>query len=154
MGEIGSIALPQIVIFGLSANPPGNNHLKIVRKLIRLFEKVIVIPRGTGLNKPSTLETTPRQRKEISKEGLNKMLAAASTQDEWKYRKILGTTSKQLVSHDIVGCEFGSLADLGMTSVINGHMATIGAWYDNEWGYCSMLINHLYKVARVAGFIG
>lgn len=60
-----SVNSPQVVLLGLSANPPANNHLAIVRKLTELFEKVIIIPRGTGLNKPSTAETTPRQRKDM-----------------------------------------------------------------------------------------
>ena len=57
----------KIVIFGFSANPPSNNHIAIVTKLTQLFERVVIIPRGTNSNKPSTFETTSLQRKEMVK---------------------------------------------------------------------------------------
>jgi len=57
--------MKKMAIFGFSANPPANHHILIVRKLIRLFQKVVIIPRGTDSNKPSTFETTPLQRKEM-----------------------------------------------------------------------------------------
>lgn len=55
----------KLVIFGLSANPPANHHLLIISKLKELYEKVVVIPRGTGSNKPSTNSTSHDQRKEM-----------------------------------------------------------------------------------------
>ena len=54
-----------IIIFGFSANPPGDHHLYIVQKLTQLFRNVIVIPRGPDKNKPSIYETTPSQRKKM-----------------------------------------------------------------------------------------
>lgn len=63
----GQTSPPQIALFGLSANPPANHHLLIVLRLIEIFGKVIVIPRGTDSNKPSTAETAPLQRKEMVK---------------------------------------------------------------------------------------
>lgn len=83
---------------------------------------------------------------------LNSTIIKTVRQNDWRFKKILGTTNEPLVSRDIIGSEYGSLVDLGMTSVIDGHMVTIGAWYDNEWSYCYMLINHLYKVAGTAEF--
>lgn len=59
--------MSKVAIFGFSANPPGNHHLVIVQKLLEVFEKVIVMPRGTDSNKPSTAETTTFQRKEMVK---------------------------------------------------------------------------------------
>src|SRR3989338_4622395 len=84
---------------------------------------------------------------------LNSAIIKAARLDDWRFRKILGTTNEPVVSRDIIGNDYGSFVDLGMTSVIDGYMLTIGAWYDNEWGYCSMLKHHLFKVARTAGFI-
>lgn len=54
-----------VIIFGFSANPPANHHLTIIHKLIELFGKVIIIPRGTNSDKPSTSKTTPDQRRDM-----------------------------------------------------------------------------------------
>lgn len=57
--------MSKLVIFGFSANPPANHHLAIVKKLIRSFGKVFIIPRGTDSNKLSTTTTTHNQRKDM-----------------------------------------------------------------------------------------
>lgn len=57
--------MSKIIIFGLSANPPANHHLLIVQKLIEIFGKVVIIPRGSNSDKPSTTTTTHDQRKEM-----------------------------------------------------------------------------------------
>lgn len=57
--------MKKTAIFGFSANPPGNHHLAIVNKLLEVFDKVILIPRGTDSDKPSIAETTPLQRKDM-----------------------------------------------------------------------------------------
>lgn len=55
----------KIALFGFSANPPAKHHTFIVKNILKLFGKVIIIPRGTDSNKPSTFETTSNQRKEM-----------------------------------------------------------------------------------------
>lgn len=67
MKKMDSKNSPRVVIFGFSANPPGNHHLAIVQELLETFRRVIVMPRGTDSNKPSTAITTPAQRKEMVK---------------------------------------------------------------------------------------
>ncbi len=57
--------MKQVVIFGFSANPPANHHLAIIQELLKVFGKVIVIPRGTDQNKLSTAATTHNQRKDM-----------------------------------------------------------------------------------------
>lgn len=57
--------MKRVVIFGFSANPPANHHLAIIQELLRVFGKVIIIPRGTDQNKLSTAVTTHNQRKDM-----------------------------------------------------------------------------------------
>ena len=57
----------KISIFGFSANPPANHHLSIIQGLTRVFDRVIVIPRGTSSNKTSTATTTTGQRMDMVK---------------------------------------------------------------------------------------
>jgi glyceraldehyde 3-phosphate dehydrogenase len=40
-----------------------------------------------------------------------------------------------LVSSDFKGNPHSSIVDVAFTQVMDGDMARIVAWYDNEWGY-------------------
>ena len=57
----------KIAIFGFSANPPTKSHLAIFRKLMEIFDLVVVVPRGADSNKPSITEITSAQRKDMVK---------------------------------------------------------------------------------------
>ena len=48
---------------------------------------------------------------------------------------ILEYSVEPLVSTDYVGNPASSIVDSLATSVLNGRMVKIIAWYDNEWGY-------------------
>ena len=52
------------------------------------------------------------------------------------------TTTEPIVSSDIVGEPFVSIADLSMTRVVNGNLVKVLLWYDNETGYAQSLIEH------------
>lgn len=45
-----------------------------------------------------------------------------------------------LVSSDVVGNNASCVIDSRMTKVIDGDMVSIGAWYDNEYGYSCRLV--------------
>lgn len=100
----------------------------------------------------SFLILTAEVDKQVPLHTLNPMIDLATYDGEWRRRKILGVTDKPLVSKDIIGNEYGSLIDRLSTSVNRNHVR-ICSWYDNEWGYTAMLIQHMFKVARTAGFI-
>jgi glyceraldehyde 3-phosphate dehydrogenase len=53
---------------------------------------------------------------------------------------VLGVTAKPIVSSDVIGCEYSSLVDLELTRVIDRDLVKIMAWYDNEWGYVTRLL--------------
>ena len=40
---------------------------------------------------------------------------------------------------------FASIADLGLTRVIDGNLVKVMAWYDNEMGYTYTLVEHVIK---------
>jgi glyceraldehyde 3-phosphate dehydrogenase len=54
---------------------------------------------------------------------------------------ILACTHAPIVSSDIVGSPFSSILDAGLTSVVDGTQVKVVAWYDNEWGYSSRLVD-------------
>jgi glyceraldehyde 3-phosphate dehydrogenase len=51
-----------------------------------------------------------------------------------------------LVSTDFKGNPHSSIIDMEFTQVLQGNMAKVVAWYDNEWGYSC-------RVADLANYI-
>ena len=61
--------------------------------------------------------------------------AALKKAAEGELRGILGFVEEELVSVDFNGNPLSSIVDGPSTSVIDGTMVKVLAWYDNEWGY-------------------
>jgi glyceraldehyde 3-phosphate dehydrogenase len=47
---------------------------------------------------------------------------------------------EEWTSTRIVGDSHSSLIDLPLTQVIGDRLVTVAAWYDNEWGFTSRLV--------------
>ena len=84
------------------------------------------------LDKPTTVEE------------VNAKLKAAS---EGPLKGILGYTEEPLVSSDFMHDARSSIVDASMTRVMGGDMVKVLAWYDNEWGYSSRLVDLISRVA-------
>jgi glyceraldehyde 3-phosphate dehydrogenase len=69
-----------------------------------------------------------------------------------KYKGIFHATEEPLVSSDIVGTSYASIADLEMIRVVDGNLVKIMAWYDNEWGFTSQMVREAVRVAKEKGF--
>jgi len=52
------------------------------------------------------------------------------------------------VSQDFVGCEYSSIVAEDLTQVIDGDMVKIMAWYDNEWGYSTRLLDMALHISK------
>jgi len=52
------------------------------------------------------------------------------------------------VSQDFIGCEYSSIVAEDLTQVISGDMIKIMAWYDNEWGYSSRLVDMAVHISK------
>ena len=65
-----------------------------------------------------------------------------------KYKHILGVTEDPIVSSDIIGDPHASIVDLGMTTVVDGNMVKVMAWYDNEWGFSNQMIREGVRIAE------
>ena len=52
-----------------------------------------------------------------------------------------------LVSSDFNGNDASSIFDAGNTRVIDGNMAKVFAWYDNEWGYSCRVVDLIVRIA-------
>jgi len=66
---------------------------------------------------------------------------------EGPMKGILGVTDEPLVSMDFRGDSRSSIVDASLTRVMDGNLAKVVAWYDNEWGY-SLRVVDLIKYMR------
>jgi glyceraldehyde 3-phosphate dehydrogenase len=59
---------------------------------------------------------------------------------------ILSYTADPIVSTDIVRSPYSAIFDSLLTSVLDGTMAKVIAWYDNEWGYSNRIVDLVQRV--------
>ena len=76
--------------------------------------------------------------KEATKEEINAAFRKAA---EGELKGILGVSDLPLVSKDFNGDARSSIVDADLTMVMEGNMAKVVAWYDNEWGYSSRIVD-------------
>ncbi|MDB4992279.1 MAG: gapB [Parcubacteria group bacterium] len=79
-------------------------------------------------------------------EEINAALRVAASSPRWA--GIFSATDEEFVSSDIIGERFASIADLGMTRVVDGTLVKVLAWYDNEAGYTHTLVEHAIKAGN------
>ncbi len=83
----------------------------------------------------------------VTAEEVNNALRKAA---EGELKGILGVCEEPLVSVDFNGNPLSSIVDAPSTSVIDGSMVKVLAWYDNEWGY-SCRVRDLVKFIAAKG---
>jgi glyceraldehyde 3-phosphate dehydrogenase len=94
----------------------------------------------------SLADITFISKRPTTREEINDVLRRAEADPRWK--GIFKTTDEELVSSDILGEPYASIADLGMTRVVDGNLVKVLAWYDNEMGYAESLVLHVIKAAN------
>jgi glyceraldehyde 3-phosphate dehydrogenase len=65
-----------------------------------------------------------------------------------RYRGVLGVSHDPLVSSDVIGDPRASIVDLELTKVIDGDLAKVMSWYDNEYGYANQMLREAVSVLR------
>lgn len=94
----------------------------------------------------SISDITMLLKDDTSVEEINKFLKGECDMPHWD--QIMTYTEDPLVSNDIVGNSHSSIIDLSLTQVIDGNLAKIVAWYDNEWGYSNRLIDQVARLEK------
>lgn len=61
---------------------------------------------------------------------------------------IVVVASDELVSSDIIHTPYSAIFDPYLTSVLGGNLVKVLAWYDNEWGYATRLVELLSYLAH------
>ncbi|MDR0408529.1 MAG: type I glyceraldehyde-3-phosphate dehydrogenase [Campylobacteraceae bacterium] len=83
--------------------------------------------------------------KETSKEDINAVLKAKSLNE---MRGILDFDENFRVSEDFQTSSFSGIIAGDLTQVVDKNMVKIMAWYDNEWGYASRLLDMALYISK------
>jgi len=83
-------------------------------------------------------------KKNVSVSQVNNALIKASQSK--RYQNILGVTAEPVVSSDFIGDARSAIVDLTLTQVVGSNMVKVIAWYDNEWGYSSRLVEMISAI--------
>ena len=100
------------------------------------------VPIPTG----SITDLTVMLEKKTSAEEVNETIKAAA---EGPMKGIIEYCTDPIVSSDIVHNPASSIFDSGNTMVIDGNMAKVTMWYDNEWGYSCRSADLAEKLAAL-----
>jgi glyceraldehyde 3-phosphate dehydrogenase len=92
----------------------------------------------------SVVDLTVECPRETSVEEINGALKAAA--ESGPLAGIMQYTEDPIVSRDIVSSPYSSIVDSQLTAVIDGTMAKVVAWYDNEWGYSNRVVDLVQRV--------
>ncbi len=112
-----------------------------ITNLKGLFDGIAIrVPVVAG----SIVDVTFVSKKQTTAKEVNDILKKAAGEARWK--GIFAVTEEPVVSSDILGSPYASIADLALTRVVGGNLVKVLAWYDNEMGYTHTLVSHVIKL--------
>ncbi len=97
------------------------------------------VPVPTGSVSDITLE----MGEPVTSEEVNAVLKRYAAEE---LAGVLRVSDDPLVSTDIIGESHPSIVDLSLTTVVDGRMLKVVAFYDNEWGYTNQLLRVALKL--------
>lgn len=129
----------------LSQIPTTTGAAKAVGKVIpelkgKLDGISVRVPTPTG----SLVDLVAVLKKEATKEEINAAMKKAA---EGPMKGILEYTEDPIVSVDVVHTTASSIFD-SLSTMVNGKMIKVLAWYDNEWGYSCRVVDLISLVAK------
>jgi glyceraldehyde 3-phosphate dehydrogenase len=86
----------------------------------------------------SVVDLTVNLKKDVTVEDINKAFDKAA---EGSFSGLIEIDNDKRVSSDFIGSTYSSTYVPDMTSVVDGKTVKVLAWYDNEWGYTSRLVD-------------
>ena len=93
----------------------------------------------------SVVDLTVELKAETTAEAINDAFRKSAASD---LKGILEVSSAELVSIDFRGNPASSIVDAPLTRVLQGSMAKVFAWYDNEWGFSSRMCDLIHFMAK------
>jgi len=96
----------------------------------------------------SLVDLSLTTEKPVTAESINAAMKQAAASGPLK--GFLEYTEEPLVSSDYIGSPFSSIFDATQTKVIGDKFAKVFAWYDNEWGFSSRMVDLAVLMAKKA----
>ncbi len=84
----------------------------------------------------SVVDLTVELKAEATAEAINEAMKKAAG---GALKGVLDVSTEELVSIDFRGNPASSILDAPLTKVLQGNLAKVFAWYDNEWGFSSRM---------------
>jgi glyceraldehyde 3-phosphate dehydrogenase len=106
----------------------------------KLHGFAIRAPIATG----SVVDLTVEAARETTAEEVNAAFREAA--DSGALAGILAYTEDPIVSTDIEKSPYSAIFDSELTSVVDGTLVKVVAWYDNEWGYSNRIVDLVQKL--------
>jgi len=102
---------------------------------------------GTALRVPvvngSIVDLTAVLEKDATVESVNAAFKSAAA---GPLKGILEYCEDPIVSSDVIGNPHSSVVDALSTSVLDGVLVKVLAWYDNEWGFSNRVVDALVRM--------
>ncbi len=126
--------------------PASTGSAKDIGKLFpKLTGKIICQAVRAPLFTVSLLNLTVLVKKKVTREMIN---AAFDKASKTNLKDILDVAKEELVSKDYTGNPYSSVVDPYLTQVLEANLVNVYAWYDNEWGYTSRLIDLVEYIGK------
>ncbi len=106
---------------------------------------------GTAVRVPvldgSIVDLVAQLKRTVTVDEVNAAVRGAA---EGAYKGIIEYSTEAIVSSDIIGNSHSCIFDAPLTQVVNGAVVKVFAWYDNEWGYSSRVVDLLGRLRQLA----
>jgi glyceraldehyde 3-phosphate dehydrogenase len=133
----------------LNAVPTTTGAAKAIGLVIpelegKLTGYAVRVPVPTGSLVDLTVETAePTWVDEVN-------AAFRESADRGSLEGILAYADEPFVSSDVIGSPYSAVFDAGLTAVVDRTQVKVVAWYDNEWGYSTRLVELAQRVLQPA----
>jgi glyceraldehyde 3-phosphate dehydrogenase len=117
-------------------------HYSLERLLPVLKDKIASVSTRVPVANGAMADFTIQLQQETSRKEINRLFYTAAQNE---YRGIIEYTEDPLVSLDIKGNTHSCIIDGTLTSVVGNHLKLI-AWFDNEYGFTTRMIDWLEKL--------
>jgi glyceraldehyde 3-phosphate dehydrogenase len=121
-------------------------HHSIERLMPGLKNKIAAVSTRIPVANGAMADFTVQLERAVTADEVNGLFKKAS---EREFAGIVGYTEEELVSLDIKGNTHSCVVDGTLTSVVGNHLKLI-AWFDNEYGFTSRMIDWLEYWKKVS----
>ena len=137
---------------GANIIPASTGAAKAVGKVIKeLNGKLTGMSFRVPTSDVSVVDLTCRLKKEAT---YKEICAKMKEQSEGELKGLLAYTEDEVVSSDFITNSHSAIFDAKAGISLNPRFVKVVAWYDNEWGYSSRMVDLAHHMAKVDGNLG